>query len=162
MTTKTVSIVALGVLCFTLQISARQDESVAYPTDYRQWAHVKSTLVGPESPSFKSNGGLHHFYANDKALEGYRTGKFPDGSILIDDLLETQAGKAQGTATEGARRRLAVMVRNEKRYASTGGWGFEVFKADTQVGSLTGESRAACFDCHQSAPRNAVFTELRK
>jgi hypothetical protein len=63
---------------------------------------------------------------------------------------------------EGSRKRLAVMVKNEKRYASTGGWGFEIFKADTQAGSLATEGRGACFECHQSAPRDSVFTELRK
>jgi hypothetical protein len=162
MTTRNIACAALVILALAFSASARQDESVPYPSGYRQWAHVKSTLVGPESKAFASNGGLHHFYANDKAMEGYRTGKFPDGSILIDDLLDVQPGKSQGTTVEGSRKRLAVMVKNEKRYASTGGWGFEIFKADTQAGSLATEGRGACFECHQSAPRDSVFTELRK
>jgi hypothetical protein len=162
MTNRAGSIAALAILCFVLRISARQDDAVPFPADYRDWAHVRSTLVGPESSSFKTNGGLHHYYANAKALEGYRTGTFPDGSILIDDLLEMQPGKTQGVTLEGPRRRLAVMVRNEKKYATTGGWGFEVFKADTRVGSLDSDSQAACFECHESAPKNAVFTTLRK
>jgi Cytochrome P460 len=162
MTTRNIAIVAIVILCVAFHVSARQDDGVPYPTGYRQWAHVKSTLVGPESQAFKTNGGLHHFYANEQALEGYRTGKFPDGSILIDDLLDTQAGKAPGTTAEGSRKRLAVMVRNEKRYASTGGWGFEVFKADTQTGSLDQAGRTACFDCHQTASPDLVFSELRK
>jgi hypothetical protein len=159
---KRISLVAIVICGLAFGASARQDESIPYPSGYRQWAHVKSTLVGPESQGFKANGGLHHFYANEKALEGYRTGKFPDGSILIDDLLEAQAGKTQGITVEGARKRLAVMVKNDKRYASTGGWGFEVFKADSQAGSLGADARNACFECHQTAPRELVFSELRK
>jgi hypothetical protein len=162
MTTKQIALVVMVIVGIALRISARQDESVPYPTGYRQWSHVKSTLVGPESQAFKTNGGLHHFYANEKGMEGYRTGKFPDGSILIDDLLDTQAGKAAGTTVEGARKRLAVMVRDEKRYAATGGWGFEVFKADTQTGSLAAAGRTACFDCHQTAGSNLVFSDVRK
>jgi len=162
MTTKNIALVVIVILGIALRVSAVQEETVPYPTGYRQWAHVKSTLVGPESQAFKTNGGLHHFYANEKALEGYRTGKFPDGSVLIDDLLDTQAGKAQGTTIEGTRKRLAVMVKDEKRYASTGGWGFEVFKADTQTGSLASAGRTACFDCHQTAGADLVFSEFRK
>src|SRR4051812_19989612 len=64
--------------------------AVQYPAGYRQWTHVKSTLIGPQHPRFASNGGLHHFYANEKALEGYRTGNFLDGAVLVDDLLEIQ------------------------------------------------------------------------
>lgn len=164
MSTERISIAAIAILILGLGLraAARQDESVPYPAGYRQWAHVKSTLVGPDSQAFKSNGGLHHFYANDKALEGYRTGKFPDGSVLIDDLLEAVPGKAKGTTVEGSRRRLAVMVKNQKRYASTGGWGFEVFKADSEAASLGTDARNACFECHQTAPRDLVFTDLRK
>ncbi len=162
MTNRAIVVFAAVILACALPTTARQDESVPYPADFRQWAHVKSTLVGPENPSFKTNGGIHHFYANEKALEGYRTGKFPDGAVLIDDLLDTQPGKAQGVTGEGARKRLAVMVRNEKRYASTGGWGFEVFRADTQTASLNADSRNTCFECHQTAPANLVFTQFRK
>ena len=116
--------------------------------------------MGPTNPSFATNGGLHHFYANAKALEGYRSGSFPDGAILIDDLLEAKEGAA-GVTAEGGRRRLAVMVKDNARFADTGGWGFEVFKGDTQTGSLSSDARATCFACHQKAT-NSVFTTFRK
>ena len=31
------------------------------------------------------HGLIHHIYANEKALEGYRTGHFPEGAVLIAD-----------------------------------------------------------------------------
>ena len=157
-----VSLVAAGLIALTLHAAAGQDDKIAYPAQFRGWAHIKSTLVGPQNPGFASNGGLHHFYANEKGVEGYRTGAFPDGAILIDDLLETKDASTAGVTGEGARRRLAVMVKDSKRFADTGGWGFEVFKGDTQTGSLTSDARAACFACHQKAAKNAVFSELRK
>jgi len=149
-------VAAIGALKAT---PAVQDAKIPYPAAFREWAHVKSTIVGPQSPSFATNGGVHHFYANAKALEGYRSGTFADGSILIDDLLETKDG-ATGVTIEGARRRLAVMVKDTARFTGTGGWGFEIYKGDSQTGSLSSEARAACFGCHQKAT-NSVFSTFR-
>ena len=131
----------------------------AYPKGYRTWAHVKSTLIGPQAPGFASNGGLHHFYANEQGLEGYRTGKFPDGAVLVDDLLEVKDNDA-GVTSEGARRRLAVMTKDSRTQAATGGWSFEVFRGDSQEPTLTSEARAACFACHAKS-QESVFTKLR-
>jgi hypothetical protein len=155
------SVAAAAFLAITVSAAAGQDDNVEYPTQYREWTHVKSTLVGPQNPGFASNGGLHHFYANEKGVEGYRTGVFPDGAVLIDDLLETKDVATPGVTIEGGRRRLAVMVKNSRRYAETGGWGFEIFAGDSHAGSLDTGGRAACFACHQKA-KNAVFSEIRK
>ena len=158
---KIVSIVAAGTLAITIHAAAAPDDTVSYPADYRQWAHVKSTLVGPQNPGFATNGGLHHFYANPKGMEGYRTGTFPDGAVLVDDLFEMKDAATPGVSDEGARRRLAVMVRDSRRFGDTGGWGFEVIKGDTQTGSLDVKGRATCFACHQKA-KSEVFSQVRK
>jgi len=135
--------------------------TVPYPAEYRKWTHVKSTAIGPQHPRFAVNGGLHHFYANDKAMEGYRSGKFPDGSVLVDDLLEVK--ESEGVTSEGARRRVAVMVKNGALYRDTGGWGFEVFKGDESVPSLKAEDRAACFACHgKRKDHDLVYSQYRK
>lgn len=158
---KIAAIVAAGTLVIAIHAAAAPDDAVSYPADYRQWAHVKSTLVGPQNPGFATNGGLHHFYANPKGIEGYRTGTFSDGTVLIDDLVEMKDGATPGVSDEGPRRRLAVMVKDSRRFADTGGWGFEIFKGDTQAGSLDVKGRAACFACHQKA-KSAVFSQVRK
>jgi hypothetical protein len=134
-------------------------EGVPYPAGFRAFRHVKSTVVGKQSPLFERQGGIHHFYANDPAREGYRTGQFPDGSVLIDDLVE--ALEKDGVATEGPRRRTAVMVKDAARYPDTGGWGFEVFAGEAREGRLAPAARAACFACHAKA-KGSVFTELRE
>jgi hypothetical protein len=155
------SIVIAAIVAVSLNTAAWEDIEVAYPTEYRAWAHIKSTLVGPQNPGFASEGGLHHFYANGKGIEGYRTGVFPEGAVLIDDLLEMKDVSTPGVSIEGPRRRLAVMVKDSRRYASTGGWGFDIFRGDTQTGSLDADGRAKCYDCHQKA-KNAVYSELRR
>ena len=135
-------------------------DNAPFPANYRKWVHVKTTLIGPQSASFARNGGIHHFYANDTALEGYRTGRFPDGSILVDDLLE--AKEAAGVTTEGSRRRVAVMAKDAERYRATGGWDFEIFKGDNQAeGSLDLKEKAACFACHQKG-HDSVFSEFHE
>jgi hypothetical protein len=129
---------------------------------YRQWAHVKSALIGPQSPLYESFGGLHHIYANEKSMEGYRTGRFPDGSVLVFDLLETRESK--GVTTEGPRLRIGVMVKESKRYAETGGWGYEGFRGDSQTDRrLNAESRTGCYNCHaQRKDNDFVFSAFRK
>ena len=141
---------------------AGTNDTIPYPAGYRQWAHVKSALIGPQSPSFESFGGLHHIYANEKAMEGYRTGRFPDGSVIVFDLLETR--ESQGVTTEGPRLRIGVMVKESKRYAETGGWGYEGFKGDSHTDRrLNPESRMACYNCHaQRKDYDFVFSEFRK
>ena len=157
------TIVGIVTASFLLSLSGLAESNgagVAYPKDYRKWVHVKTTVVGPQSEGFARNGGIHHFYANDKAMEGYRTGKFPDGAILIDDGLEGKENA--GVTSEGPRRRVAVMLKSSQQYRDTGGWGFEIFPGDTQTGSLNAQAKAACFACHQKAPRESVYSEYRK
>src|SRR3954471_20777299 len=108
----------LAAACFadTLSMPAQPDDPAEFPSDFRTFAHVKTMLIGPQSPT---DGGFHHIYANPKAVEGYKTGKFPDGSILVYDLLE--AKESPGYTNEGATRRIDVMVKQSERYSATGG-----------------------------------------
>jgi mono/diheme cytochrome c family protein len=76
--------------------------AVPYPEGYRAWQHVKSMVIGAGQPLFASFGGIHHLYANKAAMTGFRTGTFPDGSVIVFDLLE--ASTADGATTEGARK----------------------------------------------------------
>jgi cytochrome P460 len=96
-------------------------------------------------------------------MEGYRTSKFPDGSVIVDDGLELHES-ADGAFTEGPRRRIAIMMKDSKRYAETGGWGYEVFKGDSQTDRLgTAEVVAGCFACHsKQKERDYVFSVFRK
>ncbi|MEW6736774.1 MAG: cytochrome P460 family protein, partial [Acidobacteriota bacterium] len=126
------------------------------------WVHVKSALVGPQNPAFEHSGGIHHIYANEKAMEGYRTGQFPDGSIIVADFLQTQ--ESAGITSEGARRRIDVMVKDSKRYGVSGGWGFEQFKGDSQTDRMvSAEVATKCFTCHlQQKDHDLVFSRFRK
>ncbi|TJY59754.1 cytochrome C [Sinimarinibacterium sp. CAU 1509] len=137
------------------------DAAVPYPDNYRNWHHVKSMVIEEGHPLFGAFGGIHHIYANPKALEGYKTGKFGDGSVIVFDLLE--ANRSDNALNEGARKVAGVMHKDAKKYAATGGWGFEGFGAGARDKRVVGSDAAtACFGCH--APQkdsDFVFSSLR-
>ncbi|MCC7547780.1 MAG: cytochrome P460 family protein [Burkholderiales bacterium] len=134
---------------------------VPYPAGYRDWHHVKSMVIGEGHPLYEAFGGIHHLYANAKARQGYAKGKFPDGSIIVFDLLEAHGGN--GAIVEGPRKVVGVMHKDSKRWAATGGWGFEGFKGDSRTERAVGENAAsACFGCHVPQKDNDyVFSRPR-
>jgi hypothetical protein len=134
---------------------------VRFPAEYRQWTVVKSLVVGPENKSFAVNGGFHHYYANEKAMLGFRTGHFPDGSVVVDERLEVR--QESGATLEGPRKSVAVMDKDVTRYQDTGSWGFDVFAGENRTQGATNPVRAACFSCHsQRKDRDFIFSEFRK
>jgi Cytochrome P460 len=136
---------------------------VPYPEGFRSWTVVKSLVVGPDHESFAKRGGIHHYYANDKAVVGYRTGTFPDGSIVVDEAVFTKDGdgRAKGILLEADRRFLDVMVKDGGRFETTGGWGYEHFDGDDRTGRLSENDRAACSACHMKAQTDHVFSRMR-
>jgi hypothetical protein len=137
-------------------------DPVPYPEGYREWTHVKSMVISPGHPLHEAFGGMHHLYANKKALAGYRSGKFADGSVIVFDLLEAKT--ADNTVQEGARKVVGVMVKGAKKWKDTGGWGFEGFKGDSKTERAVGaNAAAACYQCHtQQKDRDFVFSAYRR
>ncbi|MBL8323538.1 MAG: cytochrome P460 family protein [Rubrivivax sp.] len=143
-------------------LQAADPPPVAYPQGWREWTHVKSMVIQPGHALFDAFGGIHHLYANKQALAGYRAGgKFADGSVIVFDLLEAKS--ADNTVQEGARKVLGVMVKDSRRYAATGGWGYEGFKGDSKTERAVGANAAsACHACHQARKDNDhVFSAWR-
>jgi hypothetical protein len=155
-------LLATAVSAGGFSLWAQLDDTAPFPKEFRKWAHVKSVLVGPQSAAFATEGGIHHIYANEKALEGYKTGKFPDGSVIVYDLLETK--EIAGNTTEGPTRRVDVMVKQSERYRTTEGWKFMSFPGGNPTdGKLTAERQAACAACHANRKdHDFVFSEFRK
>jgi hypothetical protein len=156
---------ALAVLVLTaagiVPAVAAETAPVPYPAGYRDWHHVKSMVINPGHPLYESFGGIHHIYANKQALAGYKSGRFPDGAVIVFDLLEAKS--ADNAVVEGARKVVGVMHKDAKKYQATGGWGFEGFKGDSRTERAVGANAAkACFACHtQQKDRDYVFSSLR-
>ncbi len=153
--------IALG--CAAVLAGPSVAAEVDYPTGYRAWTHVKSMVLEPGHPLYESFGGLHHIYANAKAMRGYRGGSFPDGSVIVFDLLDVERG---GNAlSEGARKVVGVMQRDRRRFKDTGGWGFEGFaRGDPKQRVVGDQAPSACFACHaeQAATSQYVFSTWRE
>jgi hypothetical protein len=49
-------LVAIAPLYWGVNIGRETPVEVPYPEGYRSWVHVRSGLIGPESPSYKTNG----------------------------------------------------------------------------------------------------------
>jgi hypothetical protein len=132
------------------------------PAGYRDW---KLISVAHEEGSLND---IRAILGNDLAIKSYREGKpqFADGAIIarlawryVPSAENNRAfGRAQsfvpGLATD---EHLQFMVKNSKKYAATGGWGFAQFDRDGK--SAEGTSLKACFPCHQASEnRDFVFT----
>jgi len=157
------AVLSICALTAIVTLFAEDRQPVPYPDGFRSWRHVKSLVVGPDHETFAKRGGIHHYYANEAAVAGYRAGSFPDGSVVVDEAVLTKdgEGRAKGITFEGERRFLDVMVKDSRRYASTGGWGYEHFERSETTGQLSQSDQAACSACHSKSPTDHVFSRLR-
>ncbi len=148
---------AAAILVSGFVVFAEGGGNVPYPVDYRKWAVTRSFVAPPDS----RNAGFHHYYGNEKALEGFTTGKFPDGSVIVDERLEVE--QRGGGSFEGKRISVAVMRKDSRRYAETGGWGFDSAAGESQTLAASAEVRAACYSCHsKQKDRDFVFSAFRQ
>jgi hypothetical protein len=113
-------------------------------------------------------GDLNDFRAilgNDIAIKSYREGKlpFPDGTIIArlawNYVSSEENNKVFGRAQSfvaGSATNLQFMVKDSKKYASTGGWGFAQFNNGKPAAEAVHKT---CFACHQPVKdRDFVFT----
>ena len=164
-----VAVVALaGLIAHLAPASEQADEEAApifgikiYP-GYRDWrlislAHEEGNL-----------NDLRAILGNDIAIKAYREGKlpFPDGTIIariawsyVPSEENNKAFGREQSFVPGDRPEwyLQFMVKDSKKYAATGGWGFAQFNKD---GRPADEAKhKTCFPCHEPAmARDFVFT----
>lgn len=152
---------ALAVLALALAGPGQAaDPQVRYPEGYRTWQHVKSMVLNKGHPLFDAVGGLHHIYANPKAMKGYKARTFPDGSVIVFDLFE--AVDRDNAISEGVRKAVVVMERDARRFKATDGWGYQVFEPRTRKATLDAKGAADCAACHFAQKATGyVFSERR-
>jgi mono/diheme cytochrome c family protein len=92
---------------------------------------------------------MHIIYVNAKALPILKKGgpyPYPDGAIFADDVHEFSV--KDGSYVEGNKKAVTVMIKDAAKYASTGGWGFQVFAGGDPAKPLVTDATQACFACH--------------
>jgi hypothetical protein len=169
----------VGAVANTAPVSGQSDGEAApiygvkMPQGYRDW-HLISVkrLTGKQLTG--AGGQLRQLRAelgNDIAIKAYRdwTLPFPDGAIIAalhwnedssdadnQALAEGFPGLGLESSFAGSAVNVQFMVKDAKKYAASGGWGF----ADFTNGHPGNEAlHAKCFPCHQPGKdRDYVFT----
>jgi hypothetical protein len=129
------------------------------PHGYRDWRWISSAH---EAGDLNSLGAI---LGNDVAINAYREGKlpFPDGTIIAalhyrnvpSDENNAVFGQAQ-SFVPGAPTNIQFMIKDSRRYAATGGWGFATFVNGKPADAA---SMKSCFPCHEKAKdTDLVFT----
>jgi hypothetical protein len=164
-----------GVVAFTAPASGRTGVSgneeaapiyrVTIPDGYRDWKTiaVAQLLVPGKADQLRAQLG------NEMAIKAFKEGTrpFPDGAIIValhwtripseenNMVLAVPFPGAQSFVV-GSRVNMQVMVKDSKKYAATGGWGFGDFK-DGKPGDEA--LHKTCFACHVPAKdHDFVFT----
>jgi hypothetical protein len=130
---------------------------VTIPDGYRDWTLIG---VGREDGLAELRGVV----GNDIAVRAYRDGRlpFPDGAILVKRAWKhVPIEGLSGAFTSGSPTTVQVMVRDARRYASTGGWGFGRFIDGKPVDEAQHKSCFACHEAHASK-HDFVFTRYGK
>jgi Cytochrome P460 len=146
--------VAAGVL-------AAEIGPIPFPEGYRQW-YVDHSTVSLQGHTPESEVGMQHVYANEAALKGLETGKFDNGAMFVVDQFAYVEDNNK-TLSQGSRKGIAVMLRDEQRFKDTGGWGFEAFKGGDPSQRVVNDGGKTCFACHApNADNNFLFTRLHR
>jgi hypothetical protein len=162
-----VAVVALtGVVVYMADASGRSDGEadpvfgITIPPGYRDW---KLVSVAHEEGNLND---LRALLGNDAAIKAYREGKlpFPDGTIIArlawsyvpSEENNKVFGRSQSFVA-GPATNVQFMVKDSKKYAATGGWGFAQFKDGKPADAALLKT---CFPCHEPVKaRDFVFTQ---
>lgn len=152
------------VLMLATAVGAQITSSAAvvdYPEGYRSWMHVKSMLIQPGHPLEDPFGGIHHVYANTKAMAGLTGGNYEPGAVFVFDLLAYE--EADLLIVEASRKRIDVMQYDSELFPDTGGWGYDTFIGDSKVKRVEQDVAVACYGCHTGAKAAGyIYSQYRQ
>jgi hypothetical protein len=130
------------------------------PPGYRDWRLIS---VAREEGTLDD---IRAILGNDIAVRAYREGTlpFPEGAIIARIAWNYDAseennrtfGKAQSFVAGAPKNGVQFMVKDSKKYAETGGWGYAHFNDGKPAETSFMQS---CYPCHQLVKsRDAIFT----
>lgn len=132
------------------------------PRGYRDWRLIS---VAHEEGQLQD---IRAILGNDTAIQAYREGKlpFPEGAIIAriawrhvpSEENNKVFGREQSFVPgEAPPWYLQFMVKDSKKYAATGGWGYAQFDKDGKSGPESDLQK--CHPCHEAIKaRDFVFT----
>ncbi|HSL91847.1 MAG TPA: cytochrome P460 family protein [Candidatus Limnocylindrales bacterium] len=117
---------------------------VTIPDGYRNWQLISV------SHRTDNKDELRAVLGNDIAMKAFRENKlpFPDGSMMAKLAWKREPMKEfAGAWIPGVAPRIEFMVKDSKKYSSTGGWGFGRFVDGKPADEATHKT---CFPCHEA------------
>jgi hypothetical protein len=165
-----VAVAALGsVVALTASGPRSTDQETAIfvtkiPPGYRDWKLISVAREEGELNDIRAVLG------NDKAVKTYRDGKlsFPDGAIIAriawsfdtseeNNKIFGMFGVGPQSFVAGAPKNgVQFMVKDSRKYATTGGWGFGHFNDGKPADEAVLKT---CFPCHAAIKeRDLIFT----
>jgi len=96
-------------------------DALKIPGDFKHWHLVHSKLITKDDNTFGLIAGPHLIYVNAAGLDRVKRGgstPYPDGTRFTDDVRDHQGATP---------RAIALMVKDSRKYASTGGWRFQAW-----------------------------------
>ena len=143
--------------------------AISVPKDYRtKWTFLGSWSIAAKKGDPRGAAGLHNVYTQPGIVEAFRKiGKFPDGAVLVKELLKTKTGSmttgqvSRGDEIEG----WFVMIKDTQRRFNGNklwgdGWGWAFFKAGDSTNTITRDYKAECIGCHIPAKQTDwVYTQ---
>jgi hypothetical protein len=137
----------LGLLAVP-SFPAESTDDIKPPVGFRQWFHVNTLIVDKASPLFEALGGMHNVHINSAGEAALKKGgPYPNKTMFVTDLHEFTV--SDGSYVEGARKGLAVMVKDSKKYASTGGWSLQFWVGGDPKKPVVTDAAKQCFECHE-------------
>ncbi|RAO78180.1 cytochrome P460 family protein [Dyella jiangningensis] len=128
---------------------------VSLPEGYRHWEVIAPAMEAAPLDELRVVVG------NATAIKAYRnqTLPFPDGSVLVKLAWKQKPSPEFAPATiPGAATTVQVMVKDSRRYAATGGWGFGRFIDGKPADEA---QHRTCFACHQAKVNGHDFVFTR-
>jgi len=130
---------------------------ITIPEGFRDWRLIASSLRS-------DNNTMRVILGNDTAIEAARSGKinpWPDGATFAKLVWKNMTHEKWPTATiPGDFVHVEFMIKDSKKYVSTGGWGFARWLGmDQRPYGKDAEFAQECFGCHLPMKENDyVFT----
>jgi hypothetical protein len=139
----------LAALVAAGTLFAATEDSPKIPTDFQRGYLANAMLVTKEPNKTGLITGMHLIYVNPVGLDRLKRGgstPYPDGTVFVDDVRAFSVD--DGAYQQGARKFLTVMVKDSKKYGSTGGWGFQAWPGGDPSKPIVDDSTKQCFTCH--------------
>lgn len=154
----TIMIISIGIN-FLTSIAKSEANNISMPLNYKSWHYVKTMVINEGHPLFDPFGGIHHIYANETAVKGYKSNKFLSGSVLVFDLY---ASIDKGNAIIDGNRKFIGVMKKVDNAPKTDGWIYEVFAGEALEPKGVNYAKA-CHECHSNVKsRDYVFSLMKE